>query len=358
MWGIELYSYAFRHSNLLESSNSEHALLKAMQAEADSAGLALTQPIRREAIEETVGSVPWRDSVNLEDDHVGSPEAGALAINSMGSSLDSLAGADLAEEVRSDSRNEPLFLVNASADTHITQELQLQRAEEKHLTAEHTDLIKLQREESGEHASLQFQLDSLHARKTGSVRAVRQMKQQARDLHEKSKRVVTWLTSDGKAAYEKEKERAAALMARLQALMATHEALQKSLEAALASRASSLRDREFSARAVSAEEKPLRAQVDQLTAEIGSLNERLDDQERLLEEKKAKRDLRMLQMLEEEEAHRKRELQMLLASLRRQKGSMAVTVEELGELLTLELAGSGLGKVRVALFGSVMHLFQ
>ncbi|KAJ3137987.1 hypothetical protein HDU90_001462 [Geranomyces variabilis] len=327
-----------RLSDLQQASTTELARLEALTAEAVKAGVDLSPPppppLRRET--------PPGETTDKAGDGNGMDEEWSLPSKEHGS-LSSVASTEL----RAEERN-------------------LERAEERHLTVELDRLIKKQREQAGEQASLQYRLDSLHVQKTATQRTIRQYKQLTRDVHAKLKRTMVWLTTDGRLAFEKERDRNTALMARLHALMALHEALQRRMRGVLGDAgggktAAGGGDSDATASGVVDPLQPLRAECDALTADITRVNAEVSEQERLLEEKKAKRDFRILRELEEEEQARRRELQLLLASLRRQKGAArrggggaggrgasgggSAGIEDLGELLSLELKGSGLGKI-------------
>ncbi|KAJ3163463.1 hypothetical protein HDU86_000042 [Geranomyces michiganensis] len=324
-----------RLSDLQQVSTNEMARLEELQAEAVKAGVNFTSTplprlLRRETPEETTGQ-PAHDAGSHDD----ADDQDSLLIEEHSGSINSVASTDLREEERT-----------------------LQQAEERHLTVELDKLIKKQREQAGEQAALQYSLDLLLAKKTASQRTIRQHKQAARDTHAKLKRSLTWLTTgDGRLAFEREKDRTAALMARLHALMGRHEAVQRHLRGVLDAKISHCAALAESVASVVDGLTPLRAQCDALTTDITRVNADLVEQGRLLEEKKAKRDFRILEELEEEEATRRRELELLLASLRRQKGfrrggksaggggGPAGGIEDLGELLSIELKGSGLGKI-------------
>ncbi|KAJ3176848.1 hypothetical protein HDU87_004780 [Geranomyces variabilis] len=323
-----------RLSDLQQASTAELARLEALTAEAVKAGIDLTPPppppLRRETREETTGK-PEDDNGDDDERSPPSTEHGSLS---------SVASMELRAEERS-----------------------LQQAEERHMTVELDRLIKKQREQAGEQASLQYRLDSLHVQKTATQRTIRQYKQLTRDVHAKLKRTMAWLTTDGRLAFEKERDRNTALMARLHALMALHEALQRRMRGVLgdASGEKKAAGSGDASAGVVDPLQPLRAECEALTADIVHVNAEVSEQERLLEEKKAKRDFRILRELEEEEQARRRELQLLLASLKRQKGGArrgggaggrggsggggSAGIEDLGELLSLELKGSGLGKI-------------
>ncbi|KAI8911379.1 hypothetical protein DFJ77DRAFT_469795 [Powellomyces hirtus] len=322
-----------RLSNLKESSMMEEALLSSLHADAKSTGLDLTSRLRRETLYEAVGAETTFEETQAPMDSPFSETPRGSGIVALG---------DFGPDDGHPSEQYPAV---AGSSNLIGEELQLQKAEEKHLIAEHERLVKRQREEAGEKAALQFRLDSLQARKTGCLRIIRQYKQQTRELYEKMKRGMTWLTIDGKTAYEKEKEKNAALMARVLQILATHEALQKAIELSNLKKASHCQTVAQQTETIRQDCNPFWEKFEVLNNEIGLLREGVNLQEKRLDEKKSLRDFRILQELEEEEAQRRRELQLLLASLRRQKGAGEVSSADLGELVTLELKGSGLSKI-------------
>lgn len=305
-------------------------MLQRLQAEARNSGVTLAQPIGHELVEKTLGQTIANVGALYEPDREGvvaiAPQSPAATEGfgdevttltptpngpTIGYDVDVIRGImpnlDLPDEV-----SRSLLLTDFMTElTWNKKERALLRAEEQNLRADYEYIIGKQREEAGEQAKLRYRLDNLQTTKTKVVRTVRQQKQEMRDLQEKAKRIINWLGGDGKIAFEKEKERTSALMARMSQLLATHETLQKEAEDRLASLWKRREESSWDVEEVNEQLQPLQEEQAELSFTVKTAHEQILLQESMLEEKKRRRDSRLLRQLEVEEAARKLELQVL-----------------------------------------------
>ncbi|TPX69933.1 hypothetical protein SpCBS45565_g02108 [Spizellomyces sp. 'palustris'] len=331
-----------RLSILQTTSASEEALLESLHKEAEKAGISLVPPLRRELVEETLGLTATR------------PLAEGLTErnDSNGSLLDiqqEVFASQRAASPQNYNTTEILpivALIETPAVTDVeSEEEKLLQATERNLRAEYDFITGRQREEAGEQSKLRFRLDSFNTSKTTHSRAIREFKQRQRDLHEKTRRLVAWFSNDGKVASDKERDRAAVLMGRLNQLLESHQSVQRSAEDKLANKKQTAEKLASDTAKLREEARPLIETATALSSEIQSKNEEIECQTHQLQQKKAQRDALLLKRLEEEEAARKRELDLLLGSLKRQRQSSEASAADLLELESLELKETSLTKI-------------
>ncbi|KND02272.1 uncharacterized protein SPPG_09058 [Spizellomyces punctatus DAOM BR117] len=331
-----------RLSILQTKSASEEALLESLHKEAEKAGIPLDPPLRRELVEETLGLTATRSLAE------GLPER-----NGSNRSL-----LDIQQEVLASQRAASpqayhtteilpiMALVETPAVTDVeSEEEKLLRATERNLRAEYDFITGRQREEAGEQSKLRFRLDSFSTSKTTHSRAIREFKQRQRDVQEKTRRLVAWFANDAKVAFDKERDRAAVLMGRLNPLLESQQSLQRSAEDKLTNKKQTAEKLASDIAKLREEARPLIEKATASSSDIESKNEEIERQTNQLQQKKAQRDALLLKRLEEEEAARKRELDLLLGSLKRQRQSSEASAAELLELESLELKETSLTKI-------------
>ncbi|KAI8819956.1 uncharacterized protein EV422DRAFT_93332 [Fimicolochytrium jonesii] len=231
-------------------------------------------------------------------------------------------------------------------EARTLQQPESQQPESLSLEDEHEYLLKRKREEAGEQSALQFRIDQLQARSTALTRAIRQHKQETREADEKAKVLTNWFANTGKVAFDKEKDRTAALMVRVRKLMEELEQEQNKLQAKIAAEEPNRLRLEVERNGYVESIRKLTGKEATLNEELVILQAELEKQENILEDKKALRDKRILEHMEELDAARKRDLELLLDSLRRQVGpSRESTTDHLQDLVMLDLTGNGLERI-------------
>ncbi|KAI9097169.1 hypothetical protein DFS34DRAFT_111900 [Phlyctochytrium arcticum] len=225
------------------------------------------------------------------------------------------------------------------------EEEQLLRATERNLTNEYNYAVAQQREHAGEQSKLQFRLDSLTAKKNTYQRAIRQLKQEMRDLADRLRKLLTWHANDAKIAFEKERDRNMILMNRAGQLSEWHETLHRATQQKLHARKDSAEKLAMERNKLRIESESVQEKLSMSLHELGAAKSQAEAEARGLEGRKIRRDTLIMQRLELEETTRKRELELLLSSLRKQRQSDEADAAGLLELESLELSETALKRI-------------
>ncbi|KAJ3037248.1 Leucine-rich repeat and IQ domain-containing protein 1, partial [Rhizophlyctis rosea] len=215
-------------------------------------------------------------------------------------------------------------------------------AEEQDLIEEYNTLTKQQRHEAGEQAKLQFRLDSLQNQKASTIRTLRQTKDKMRQLQEKERTLFHWLTHDAKSAYDREKDRSAVLLSKAQALMKKMKVTQEGYRSRLTTWREEGDALSTQKSTLTSSHSTLSTQYQKAQQDLLFLQSQLSAESALLESRRTERDRLLLQKLQQEEAERQLEVELLIRAAHRQRPDRVV---EFSEIDFLEAIGVGLRKI-------------
>ncbi|KAJ3036763.1 hypothetical protein HDV00_002425 [Rhizophlyctis rosea] len=312
---------AERLRELHATTKSEQAILDALNAEAVEAG-----------IKTDVVVVP-----------VESVEASKAPVREEG------AGKKKAEEVMEKEQRKPsgmppdiVALAVARSSFGSNDTIAAVEAEESDLIDQHTILTNQIRTEAGEQARLQFRLDSLATQKAVIIRTLRQTKDKLRQLQEKERTLFHWLTHDAKSAYDREKDRSAVLIGRAQALAKKMKKEQEGLKVRLVGWKGEGEGLIKRMNDLTINHTHLIDQYTTAQQDLTTLQSELSAQSTLLDHRRAERDRLLLKKLQQEEATRQLEVELLIKAAHRQRPDRVV---EFNEIEFLEAIGVGLRKI-------------
>ncbi|KAJ3182290.1 hypothetical protein HDU85_003333 [Gaertneriomyces sp. JEL0708] len=315
--------------DLQEKCSSENAMLEALQQAAEAAGVLETTPSPREAmILATVASE------NLAHGSQARHDACVKGVRLSGN----VGGEQTTGPVLSKSESVPATAVE-------DEERQLLLAEEKSLQAEYEYLTGRQREEAGEQSKLQFRLDSFAATRNAQVRVLREYKKELRELQDRARKLSSWLGTDGRNIYEKERERSSSLVLRVNNLSPHFDSLGTRAENHLGFLKKSAEDHESELSILRDQLKPIQEQVESLSPGVENMRQQIAAQEAELNDKRSRRSTLLLKQLALEETVRQKELDLLLDNLRKEQRREEVKMAELMQLESLELQEASLIKI-------------
>ncbi|RKO88572.1 hypothetical protein BDK51DRAFT_27400 [Blyttiomyces helicus] len=178
----------------------------------------------------------------------------------------------------------------------------------------------------------------MHAKKAVQIRLFRQMKNDLRDMQDKARRLAHWLSSDGKQAFERERDKSNILMTRAVQRIEKLQAIDDRIAAKIQLKQVKAENSRDQLSAMKTETRRLEDVRDSLISELERLRSEADVEEKFLDMKKEKRDEVLLKRLMAEEAIRAYEMGILLAAAKRQNPKHPVDLDEL-ELLDVQNMG-------------------
>ncbi|KAJ3390826.1 hypothetical protein HDU84_006917 [Entophlyctis sp. JEL0112] len=210
-------------------------------------------------------------------------------------------------------------------------EVKAYKKEERRLKLELQQILGQTKEELARHEELSLASENLRSHVMVQHRAVRTIKMAIRDHEQQYRQLLYWLQVVAKVAFEKEKDKANALLQRSAKIFEKFKKAQDKVSAKASNNTQKLKSIVNQLNSAFAESQELNNQENSLSKEVERLKQQLESEEKLLESRKLSIEAAVSKRLQIEEANRLLEKKVIERSLRRKDGAgnLPATIEEL-----------------------------
>ncbi|KAJ3266460.1 hypothetical protein HDU77_000560 [Chytriomyces hyalinus] len=241
---------------------------------------------------------------------------------------------DLDFRFESDSRRSSAFSMNSRRTSvypeYATEEMKSLKHEERRLKIEYQTIINQTREHAKLQNDLTLLLETSQSHLSLQHRAVRATKMKVREYESRYKQLLHWLQVVAKVAFEREKDKAHALLQRAAKLFEKMKAKQEKVSKKAATTSHRLKGMIAMMNGLVGEGTQLEAKEEQVSNEVALLKQQLDEEMNLFQQKKAGMESALSKQLMEEEHNRLMEEKLLKEACMKQgaDGSL-IDIEEL-----------------------------
>ncbi|KAI8830099.1 hypothetical protein BJ741DRAFT_621101 [Chytriomyces cf. hyalinus JEL632] len=239
---------------------------------------------------------------------------------------------DLDFRFESDSRRSSAFSMNSRRTSVYpeTEEMRSLKHEERRLKIEYQTIINQTREHAKLQNDLTLLLETSQSHLSLQHRAVRATKMKVREYESRYKQLLHWLQVVAKVAFEREKDKAHALLQRAAKLFEKMKAKQEKVSKKAATTSHRLKGMIAMMNGLVGEGTQLEAKEERVSNEVALLKQQLDEEMNLFQQKKAGMESALSKQLMEEEHNRLMEEKLLKEACMKQgsDGSL-IDIEEL-----------------------------
>ncbi|KAJ3238215.1 hypothetical protein HDU81_008197 [Chytriomyces hyalinus] len=254
---------------------------------------------------------------------------------------------DLDFRFESDSRRSSAFSINSRRTSvypeYATEEMKALKHEERRLKIEYQTIVNQTREHAKLQNDLTLLIETSQSHLSLQHRAVRATKMKVREYETRYKQLLHWLQVVAKVAFEREKDKAHALLQRAAKLFEKMKAKQEKVSKKAATTSQRLKGMIAMMNGLVGEGTQLEAMEEQVSNEVASLKQQLDDEMNLFQQKKAGMESALSKQLMEEEHNRLMEEKLLKEACMKQ-GSDGSLID-IEELEFIEANDRGLKKI-------------
>ncbi|KAJ3214343.1 hypothetical protein HDU67_001784 [Dinochytrium kinnereticum] len=233
-------------------------------------------------------------------------------------------------------------IVITNEEENANNELATLSAQERELKIEYRTLQESLKNESEKQSQLQLKLETQQSSVNLQRRAIRATKMKVRELEDRCRQVIHWLSVVAKVAFEKEKDRSNALLQKCAKRMDKFRKQQEQTTIKIESLRAQIVEISSAQESSVVEIGELKRSEEVSSAEVEALRLELEELAQMVAAKKEVRERELLQKLQAEEAQRQFEMSLLKDACAKQRPAKPVDFED---LLIYEAIDKGLQKV-------------
>ncbi|KAJ3084114.1 hypothetical protein HDU99_003325 [Rhizoclosmatium hyalinum] len=233
--------------------------------------------------------------------------------------------------------------VSVTPDGVVDEELRAYKRQERKLKIDYQHLVNQTKEEVKKHQELTMLIENFRSHLGLQHRAVRNTKMKVRENEQRYRQLLHWLQVVGKVAYEREKDKANALLQRATKIFEKFKRVQDKVTTKANTNSHNLKKLMAQMNVLVTDGKKFETQEEILSAEVAELNRQLEEETKAFEIRKTGMEQALSRKLQSEEQSRLLEAKVLAAAC--QKQSKDGKPIELEELEYLEAVDVGLSKI-------------
>ncbi|KAJ3026695.1 UNVERIFIED_CONTAM: hypothetical protein HDU68_005235, partial [Siphonaria sp. JEL0065] len=232
---------------------------------------------------------------------------------------------------------------SVTPDGIVDEELRAYKREERKLKIEYSHIINQTKEETKKHQELTMLIENSRSHLSLQHRAVRTTKMKVREHEQRYRQLLHWLQVVGKVAFEREKDKANALLQRSAKIFEKFKKVQDKVSTKATNNSRTLKKLILEMNSLVSEGRVLEKEEDSLSKSVEELNRMLEEETKAFDVRKAGMELALSKKLQADEANRLLEAKVLENACKKQsKNGKIVDLEELEYLDAIE---AGLSKI-------------